>query len=290
MWVYETAALLASPSAQERLFEFCAPRQITDLFWQTHITRSAKDARYVLQEAEKLRPFLKAAQAHGLRVHALGGDQEDTFAANHPKVLARVDAFLAFNQQSPPDGRFAGLHLDVEPHALRSWKTANDEEKTSLLTQMVELHAKVAAKLRKEAPGTLYGVDIVFWLDKTMPDGTPVYPVTFQGITKDPTQHLLDLVDHVGIMSYRNKAEEKNGIIPLTQRSITSADHARGRAYVGVKMADIGPKNESFFGQSEAAMNAELQKIDEAYRGHRGYAGIAFFMYSAYQRMAKEAR
>ena len=52
-------------------------------------------------------------------------------------------------------------------------------------------------------------------------------------------------------------------------------------------MADIGPKNESFFGRTEQQMDGELRKVDEAFQGHEGYAGLAFFMYSAYKAMAQ---
>jgi hypothetical protein len=152
---------------------------------------------------------------------------------------------------------------------------------------MVELNGKIVEKLHADAPELLYGADITFWFDKENPDGTPCYPVTFHGITKDASKHLLDLADNVGIMGYRENAAGRNGLISLAQRTITYADHAHGRAFVGVKMARIGPKNESFFGHTEAEMNTELRKVDAAYCSHRGYAGIAYFMYSAYKAMPR---
>jgi hypothetical protein len=45
---------------------------------------------------------------------------------------------------------------------------------------------------------------------------------------------------------------------------------------------------ESFFGRTEQDMDAELRKVDEAYGSHRGYAGPAFFMYSAYRTMPRQ--
>jgi hypothetical protein len=41
---------------------------------------------------------------------------------------------------------------------------------------------------------------------------------------------------------------------------------------------------------TEQQMNAELQKVDETYGSHRGYAGIAFFMYSAYKVMPQQTK
>lgn len=88
-------------------------------------------------------------------------------------------------------------------------------------------------------------------------------------------------------MSYRDKAEGKNGMIAIVEKTIASADTTRGRAFVGVKMANIGPRNEGFFGRTETDMMTELRKVDEAYRNHRGYAGLCFFTYEAFKAMPR---
>ncbi len=77
-----------------------------------------------------------------------------------------MHALAAFNKASEPAARFAGLHLDIEPHAMPGWKTADDAEQCRLLTQFVELNAKVVERLHASAPGVLYGADIAFWLNK----------------------------------------------------------------------------------------------------------------------------
>jgi len=290
MWVYEPETLLASPAARAELLQFCQPRRITDLFLQTHFESKSKDGSYQIADAAKVQGFLRETTKQGLRIHALAGDPSWALTANHGKALARVEALAAFNEMADASARFAGLHFDIEPHAMPEWKTASEEEKRGLLTQFVELNAQIVERLHERAPGTLYGADIAFWLDKVKEDGTPVYPVTFRGTTKDPTKHLLEMVDNLGLMSYRDKVEGRNGIISIVERSIASADTAKGRAFVGVKMANIGPKMESFFGRTEQEMNAELRKVDEAYGSHRGYAGIAFFMYSAYKVMPQRSQ
>jgi hypothetical protein len=288
LWVYETNGLLQSASARTELFAFCQARHMTDLFLQVHFENAIKGGPEQLRDAEKLHLFLGEVARAGLRAHALFGEPEHTLTKNHERVLAKVDAFIEFNQSAAEKSeRFAGLHLDVEPHGLAAWKKADDAEKCALLTQLVELNAKVIERLHAKAPGMLYGADITFWFDKTKDDGTPAYPVTFHGVTKDATKHLLDMADNVAVMGYRDHAEGTNGLIGVNQRAVDYADSetAKGRVFVGVKMANIGPKQESFFGQTEQKMMVELKKVYAAYDGHRGYAGIAFFMYSAYRGM-----
>jgi hypothetical protein len=279
MWVYKTESIIASANEQAQLFAFCKQRHITDLFWQVHFDHSNGTK---LKDADVTHTFLRAAHAQALRIHTLGGDPSHTLTKNHERVLAMADALLAFNKAGEP---FDGMHLDIEPHALPQWKKASDPEKGELLTQLVNVHTKVAERLR----GTklAYGADIVFWLDKTKPDGSPAYPVTYHGVAKDAAKHLLDVLDNVGIMSYRSTTEGSNGIIALVAKTIAYADTAKGRAFVGVKMANIGPANEGFFGSTESAMMNQLQSVDETYGPHRGYAGLAFFTYDAFRVMPK---
>ena len=86
-------------------------------------------------------------------------------------------------------------------------------------------------------------------------------------------------------MLYRGKVEGPNGMISLVSRTIASADASKAKVFVGAKMADIGPKMETFFGQTETQMMQSLAAVDETYRPNPSYAGLAFFMYEAFKTM-----
>ncbi|WP_395752778.1 hypothetical protein [Prosthecobacter sp.] len=284
MWIYKTDAIVDSTDASTQLFDFCEKRHITDLFWQVHFTKLETGGRE-LKNVAPTRAFIQRAHTRSLRIHALFGDPSHALTAKHAIVIASVDGVLAFNQAGPSDAHFDGVHLDIEPHGLPQWKKADTPQKCELLTQFVEVHHKAVARAHASDPALIYGVDIVFWLDKTTPEGKPAYPVTFQGTTKDAAKHLLDCVDHVAIMSYRDTAEGKNGITALVAKTIAYADTSKAKVFVGAKMADIGPKMEGFYGQTETQMMAALKSVDETYRSHPGYAGLAFFMYEAFKTM-----
>ncbi|WP_395743782.1 hypothetical protein [Prosthecobacter sp.] len=284
MWIYKTDDIAASAAAGDFLFDFCAKRQITDLFWQVHFERLADGGRS-LKNADQTRAFIQRAHAHSLRIHALFGDPSHALSTKHAIVFASVDGILAFNHEGPADAHFDGVHLDIEPHGLPQWKKADIPQKCELLTQFVEVHHKAVSRAHTADPALIYGVDIVFWLDKTTAEGKPTYPVDYQGVTKDAAKHLLDCVDHVAIMSYRDAAEGKNGIISLVAKTIAYADTTKAKVFVGAKMADIGPKMEGFYGKTETQMMASLKAVDDTYRSHPGYAGLAFFMYEAFKIM-----
>jgi len=243
----------------------------------------------LLLRRQELTGFLREANGRALRVHALTGDPSLIRREKHGRVLAYTDALIAFAGVSSPEARFHGLHFDIEPHGLPEWKTASGEAgsavKVALLTQWVEIHYLVAERLSESGISLVLGSDIVFWLGKMNPDGSQVYPVTFRGVKKDPTKHHLEVVDHVAIMSHRDIAEGRNGILSLVGKTIDYTDTKEARLFVGVKMADIGPEKESFFGQTETDMIATLKPVEEAFRPHSSYAGLAFFHYEAYKVM-----
>ena len=288
MWVYQTDAIVADAEAQSDLFAFCTQRRIVDLFWQTRFTPVSPASRFgplLIPDAEALRRFIRAATGHGLRIHALSGDPSFTLPEKHERAIFRVDATLAFNREAEPSERFSGVHFDIEPHGLKEWKEGTLVTKCQLLTQLVEVSVKVAERIRSESPGLAFGADVTWWFDKLNPDGTAAYPVTFHGVTKDATKHLLDVADNIGIMSYRNTVEGRNGIISLVSETVPYASQVGSRAFVGVKMADIGPPAESFYGSTESEMTAALQPLLQSYADQPGFAGLAYFMYEAYRLM-----
>jgi len=288
MWVYKTKAIVSSQVEQAQLFAFCQERQITDLFWQVHFDKMLiGSAKLEAGIADAL--FLKAAHAHKLRLHALMGDPSHTLSAKHERVLACVDALISYNEKNTPEARFDGLHLDIEPHGLAEWKKADLFAKCRLITQFVEVHAKVAKRMDAAAAGLVFGTDIVFWLDKLNAEGTPMYPILHGGVIQDPVKHLFGIVDHVAIMSYRGTVEGRNGSIALVERTIDHADVTSAEVFVGVKMAKIGPAMESYFGRTEAEMQADLQRVESVYRPHASYAGIAYFMHEAFKVMPQRA-
>lgn len=284
IWIYKTDAIADSTDASDALFDFCTKRHITDLFWQVHFEK-LEDGGRTLKNADQTRTFIQRAHARSLRIHALFGDPSHALRAKHAIVFASVDGIIAFNHEGPPDAHFDGVHLDIEPHGLPQWKKADIAQKCDLLGQFVEVNHQAVSRAHAADPALIYGVDIVFWLDKTTPEGKSAYPVTFEGVTKDAAKHLLDCVDHVAIMSYRDTAEGKNGIISLVSQTIAYADTTKAKVFVGAKMADIGPKMEGFYGRTETQMMASLKAVDDTYTSHPGYAGLAFFMYEAFKIM-----
>ncbi|MBI3879772.1 MAG: hypothetical protein HY301_06870 [Verrucomicrobia bacterium] len=289
MWVYETKALLTNAAERAQLVAFSRERRITEIFLQMHYARGSDErgkysSTVPAADTPALRALLGEAHRAGLHVHALSGDPSYALRDKHDRPLAHVDAVLEFNAAASAGERFDGIHFDIEPHGLPAWKTSTDAERTAILQQFVEVNARAAARLRGN-PYVVFGVDLPFWFDKPADDGSTRWPVTLNGRTQDATKHLGDLADNVVLMSYRNTAEGKNGLVALTERTVKDTAARRAKVFVGVKMADIGPRMETFFGRTAKEMETETAKVTNAFGSERGFGGIAYFHYKAFREM-----
>jgi hypothetical protein len=255
LWVWDAGPLLEGGAARAEFLAFCRNRGITIVWIQANAERGRLD------RADDWRRLLGDAHAHGLRVHALDGAPEYSRAANHAKVVDFAAAVLAFNSRSRDAERFDGIHLDNEPYLLPEWTDPALRE--GLLAQFLALNARVAAMTRN-AQGVEFGIDVPFWWQaRDAETGEAIGIVTFNGVRKAATYHLMDLVDNLGIMDYRNAAGGDDGIIAHATDLLVYADRSRARVFVGVETGLDPPRPYWFVaGVPTPAIRRELRGQD----------------------------
>lgn len=260
MWVWHTPEMLAMDAAQRvRFFEFCQREGIGHLWMQllyvfeTPVDLGPPDPRKDRIEAtrcairvpESMRAFIRQAHRAGLKVYGLDGYPEFVQKPYHHCPLAIVDAVMAFNQASAPDERYDGIHFDNEPHLLIGW--ADVRRREQILNQFLDLAVACQRRVRQQ-PGMVFGVDIPFWWQKpNKHTGVAHGAVTFNGVRKAASYHCIDIVDNVGIMNYRDRADGPDGMVALGRELLVYGDTAnRAKIYMGIEtIAD--EQNQTWF-------------------------------------------
>jgi hypothetical protein len=194
MWFWEFGDCLTDTTLCDKVFAFARQNAIDTIFAQVPAD--------LLSHVPRLRDVIAAATAAGLRIHALDGAPEYALEPNHPKAIALARAVLEYNRSSPVESRFAGLHFDIEPYLLLGFDSAIRPE---ILREYLALHREVAKLVRGELE---FGADIPFWYDESAP-----YVLEFEGRTQDVARHLIDMLDNVVLMDYRNTPIGADGII-----------------------------------------------------------------------------
>jgi len=235
LWVWGTAEIIGNPAEQQALVEFARRGRFTLLFLQLPDAPARRHPPGdIVLDAARWKSFLGLLGRSGLRAHALAGSPGDALPDQHERVVATVQNVVAYNAAAAPGERFAGVHYDIEPYLLPGFRGLRRER---ILTGYLDLVARMAARAR--AARIEFGVDIPFWYDT--PDGlTGELPlVEYHGVRKPASEHVLDLVDLVAVMTYRTTAYGADSIVGLADGELTYAAAKGKRVFIGLETGDL---------------------------------------------------
>lgn len=142
---------------------------------------------YYSSFSKKTTDFISAANSEDIEVLWLAGKYE--WVEDYPSLKAKVEEYCSF--QASSQSKFAGIHLDIEPHQHPDFEDKREE----LITKYIEL----TFSLKRDFPDLRIEYDIPFWLDDE---------VTVNGETKPAHRFVIDNSYRVTVMSYRDSAEK----------------------------------------------------------------------------------
>lgn len=272
MWVWDVK-IPSSPGATKRLLEFCKSRNINRVYLAAY---NVNEQNYPVY-----RVFNRLAHGSGIFVHALAGDPRWGLERYHQQPLRWVEDVLSYNRSSKPGERFDGIQHDTEVYLLgKPW----EQNKERVLKEYLDLNRKIIELREIEESDIFYACDIPFWYDDD-----PSLAVNYNGQTKPPNFHILDIADSVTIMDYRNFADGPNGSIALIKNEIEYADSVKKKVYIGQETKeDLYPDYITFAGKTEQEMESQIKKLVEAYISHPSFAGIAMHHYLSYRKLVEK--
>lgn len=285
LWVWESSRLLHDEHAQVDFLDFCQHHGIGVVSVQVRAAGTGSQRH--LDDERQWKTLIKGAHRRGMRVHALDGDPNYARPAQRGVVLSIDDAIVAFDAAASPAERFDGIHLDIEPYLLPEW--AEPRTREPLLADYLQVNELSAAKAH--AAGLRYTVDLPFWWYETDPaTGEPVSVTTYHGVRRPAPDHLLEIVDNLGLMAYRRVASGSDGVVALATQTIEHADASgKVKVFVGVETEEPSthvPAKVTFAGASLDQMNKELAVVDDALNHHPSFSGIAIHRYATYRVLA----
>jgi hypothetical protein len=216
------------------------------------------------------------------RLHAAGVRSDSLFsegsaltpegrAAFFRQVEARVLRFNATRRD--PAERFAGLALDIEPHALARWKAETGEGRRTMLEDYLDLCGALRAHLDARGGRDLaISAALAYWLDRLPPEGR----VTWRSAA-DRDEWFVRLSRCVGTISLM--AYERSAPAAILEATAWEREHFPGRvitalrARLGVEwkslaeMQRVLPEVEAATATGIDLENYELLRLAEAAAG-----------------------
>ncbi|RNB90448.1 hypothetical protein EDM56_08030 [Brevibacillus fluminis] len=223
---------------------------------------------------DQYRSFIKAAGQAGIKVDALGGDRNWALTDNQSNISSFISWVKDYNSQAAEAERFQGIHVDIEPYLLSRWEKHKDD----VIEQWMENMEFVVSETKKD-PGLTVSADLPFWIDT----------LKVPGDSEKVSSWMLDRLDSITLMAYRNYAEGPNGIVDITQRVLADAnDRKKASVIVGVNILESKEgDNVSFHKQGTTEMERELSILQSALAQSPSFAGYAVHDYKSWRKASQ---
>ncbi|OZB95198.1 hypothetical protein [Paenibacillus sp. XY044] len=224
------------------------------------------------QPVDAYRSFVKEASAAGIEVHAMGGHPIWALTENRPKMMKLVNYVKKYNQEVAGDERFHGIHLDIEPYVLPEWRKDPDH----VLEEWTGNMAAFVQEMKKDS-NLQASMDLAVWLDKYKVPGTE----------ESLSKWMIDKMDFVSLMAFRDTAGGSNGIAAVSKEEIAFANELGKPILISVEMKDSGEGNHITFAEEGSAyMEEELAKLPGLLADSPSYTGNVVHAYD-YWKTAK---
>jgi hypothetical protein len=255
MWVWKSPTVLAQANAAESLGAFCQANGINEIYISVNGSMDATGQ-------SRLDHLIEVLHATKIRVDALFSSTDaDEGGAHLTKLLTEVSAIESFNQ-SHPQQRFDGIHLDIEPQQRPENKSSGN---LTFLTGLVNAYSQVKQLAAKD--GLTVNADIQTKLLKGNPDQRKMLLTSLPGMTL----MLYELSSPTDGQSEDAKAaklqSESQKYLQMAASGLDAAQLAR--ISIGLRTPDYGD-----------LLPQMLQVLDEADGANPMYGGWARHSYN----------
>ncbi|MDF2958867.1 MAG: hypothetical protein K0S39_602 [Paenibacillus sp.] len=229
------------------------------------------------QGHDEYRAFIKEAAASDIQVHALGGDPSWAEEANRFHIKEFISWIEQYNREAASEHeRFKGIHLDIEPYNQEAWET---EQRQAVIDGWLA-GMEYFIELTKDFNQMETGADLPFWLDEI--------PVSRQPDAPSMSRWMIERLDHITLMAYRDQADKDGGIVELVREEIETANELNKKVIVGIETNPMKDKYTTFYGKSADYKHEQLDLIESLLADESSYYGIAIHDYKGWSQLASK--
>jgi len=189
--------------------------------------------------------------------------------SGHPGWALQPAGMTAWVRQVRRAGLYGGLLLDIEPYTLDGWRNGADR------LPIMRGYLRALERAVRGAGDLPVSAAIPFWFDH---DG---YRLDGRSLL----EHVVERVDGIVVMAYRDRADGSDGILRHTVGEIVAGAAADKSVMIGVQTAADELDKLTFYEEGAAAMERELDAVRQALTGAAGFGGIAVHHLDSYRRL-----
>ncbi|MDT0122172.1 hypothetical protein Q9R46_05960 [Paenibacillus sp. RRE4] len=255
-WVWDTTQI--RNNAQD-ILTFAKANNINTIYLQ--MNRDIKIPEY--------KNFIRLARGQNIAVDIMDGRSAWGLTESREQIASFMDWIEAYQAQALANEKFAGIHLDIEPHVHPQWKI----NQASVITQWqgnVNYIVDRAARMKMPV-----AADLPFWLDN--------YKIP--GSTMAVSSWMIRKFDSITIMAYRDTAAAIYNV---------AKDELIDAASVGKKISIAVETKQSkegdfitFYEEGDAYMEEQLKLVEKMASAHTSFNGFSVHEYSSWKTLRK---
>lgn len=277
MWVWHKDYVIDDLERIEML-DFCHSHGIRRIFIQVHLEQ-VHDGRYALTNPLDWEELLLMANDLGIYVEALDGSNDMAFEANRPNTLARLKAVLDFNESQPLNARFSGIHYDIEPYTSSAWEN-NDNQ--SLAVELLDTLAELKTRINEADPSLTFANDIPFWYDSKKD-----HLIDYNGNKKYLNEHIQDISDYVGIMSYRRRMVGTNSTTEISQGELDYGIEIGRPVYLSIETVELTDTPQiTFYGRNAVEIASAARELTQELKSKPSFGGVFLHEYRTLRKLS----
>lgn len=270
LWVWKDI-VVTTEREQDRLLDFCERQDFNLLLMQVHQVDDAPVP--TIRYPKLLARLIREAAKRGIVVEALDGAKDMAMAKNQAETLAILDTIISFNQSLPEGERFVAIHYDIEPYIMDGWKQG-DASRQIIMRDLLDYYSLARKKLNERGSEMLLACDIPMWYDlKTEPGDSCI--LEYNGQTKNLHQHIQDICDYIGIMSYRTHAVGPNSMAEHVENEMVYAESIGKKVCAAFEVSELKNTPQiSFYGWKPEAYLEQYNLVRATLKDRPGYGGV----------------
>ncbi|HET8748425.1 MAG TPA: hypothetical protein VFM98_22705 [Ramlibacter sp.] len=275
-WEAESYAMVRDPAVAQEAVRYLTSQGIDTVYLYADAYRGHN---LIVEQPQLYRAFIERLHRQHMRVYALLGSsylhtERYVLPAYRQQAQDMFRRVVQYNAAVPAQARFDGASLDIEPHILDEW---NDDTRERLLAGFLDMGAALMAIKREHHASTLtVSPAIPFWLDGI--------ELTWHGVTKPVSEHVIDVFDEVALMDYRHKVEGRDSILSHAASEIAYANRVGKKVVIGLEVSPNELEKITFDQVGPKALQQALRTVEAALREDPSFAGFAIHHYRTYRR------
>ncbi|WP_145444580.1 hypothetical protein [Mucisphaera calidilacus] len=275
LWVWHSEWYVDDDYRAEML-AFARQHGYNLLMVQVHLDESSGKPELAYPDA--FRRLIIEASALGVSVEALDGDKDMAMRRNWPRTFAILDLILDFNASLPEGSRLAGVHYDIEPYIKPAWRESQ-ASRDQIMLDLLAYYDQARARIEASQQNLTLAADIPFWYDSKIELGDSCI-ITYRGETKNLHQHIQDICDYIGIMSYRRRAVGQNSVVSVIENELVYAEEIGKFVLASLETIELADTPQiTFHGMGSEAFWTTHHEVVRRLKDRPGFGGMLSHSY-----------